>query len=476
MKKALLIPLFSLLVLSGCSCIQGNGEIVSETPAITDSFHSIDLRGEGNIFLSQVEADEDFEQRKVRIETDYNILQELDVQVKNETLIIKPKKGIGCLNPSESIDIYVNTEEVKNISVSGSGEIIGQTPIKAEYLDMNISGSGEIDVDVEVDTLTIDISGSGEANLKGVAQDHSFGVSGSGNLYGFDLETQHSSVTISGSGEAEIWTKESLDVNVSGSGDLRYKGNPELIEQTISGSGSVEKIATEEQPNTELAETGVPDSPTLEDLGLKLDYPEEFYLNEDGSRANNGELKRFSFVNKNNLELVEEKLRSDARSEIKPGESGFGLRISTPESIDEHIEEKQNGELPEYCTEETREENDPYCEEKDWNQLQGIYDMQKEILEEKIDAEEVIYLRITPTSLIDLARYDIKEFNGRSYLVYNWETPLAGEFNRSYVTFIDEMRIEFHLGWLSGGENDLNTYNKEADEMFEKIMLDRAEE
>ena len=43
-------------------------------------------------------------------------------------------------------------------------------------------------------------------------------------------------------GHADVWAEESLSVSVAGSGDVRYKGEPKKVEQSIAGSGSVKRV------------------------------------------------------------------------------------------------------------------------------------------------------------------------------------------------------------------------------------------
>ena len=231
-KSLLLIPFG--IALSGCVlCTQGSGNIVTEAFDL-DSFHSIDLRGEGNIYLTQAN------ENALSIETDDNILENLEVYVENGTLIIKPEKTIGCLDPTKNINIYATMEDIESFDLSGSGAIIGETLIEADKLDIEVSGSGDIDLEVDVTTLSIDISGSGEANLEGRAINNNFEVSGSGTLNAIDLESDTVDIDISGSGEAHVTAIDSLEVEISGSGDVRYKGDPE-ISQSVSGSGNIQR-------------------------------------------------------------------------------------------------------------------------------------------------------------------------------------------------------------------------------------------
>jgi hypothetical protein len=55
------------------------------------------------------------------------------------------------------------------------------------------------------------------------------------------LETREAKVSIAGSGDITLWTKESLTVKIAGSGDVRYYGDPALT-KTVAGAGSVRRV------------------------------------------------------------------------------------------------------------------------------------------------------------------------------------------------------------------------------------------
>ncbi len=50
----------------------------------------------------------------------------------------------------------------------------------------------------------------------------------------------------SGSGQAQVWTREALNVNVVGSGDIGYYGDPQLT-TSVLGSGSVKRLGAAPQ-------------------------------------------------------------------------------------------------------------------------------------------------------------------------------------------------------------------------------------
>ena len=114
--------------------------------------------------------------------------------------------------------------------------------ITADSLDVGVAGSGDINMEVDTDRLGTTISGSGEAVLRGRADVHTAIISGSGDIQGYELATKESKITILGSGESQITVSDTLDVTISGSGDVYYKGSPENIKQAIAGSGKLRSV------------------------------------------------------------------------------------------------------------------------------------------------------------------------------------------------------------------------------------------
>ena len=118
-------------------------------------------------------------------------------------------------------------------------KVIGANTIESDDLNLSVSGSGRIKLDLEADDLTQKISGSGNIVVSGEADRAEVSISGSGNLDALDLEADHYAVRISGSGKCKINVGDSLEANISGSGSVYYKGDPDKIRSNVSGSGKV---------------------------------------------------------------------------------------------------------------------------------------------------------------------------------------------------------------------------------------------
>ena len=231
---------FLLVVVFFSSCrfmgerVSGDGKITSQDRNV-GSFNSIDASGSVKVHIKQDASS------SVRIETDDNLQQYVDVHLDGSTLVVKSKDGYN-LNPSKDIVIYTSAPVYKSIDVSGSGDILSDNNITGnDALAMQVSGSGKIDVQVSLPKVSADVSGSGDVFLKGTAKEFEGSISGSGSIRAFDLTTDNTKLDLSGAADAEVTANQKLDVHVSGSGDVKYKGSAS-VNQSISGSGSVKKV------------------------------------------------------------------------------------------------------------------------------------------------------------------------------------------------------------------------------------------
>ena len=98
---------------------------------------------------------------------------------------------------------------------------------------------GDIELtDLNVDTLELNLSGAGNLYADGTAENLQVRISGFGNFNGADLESQKVDVAISGAGSATVWAESELGARISGAGSVTYYGKPS-VSKSISGVGSV---------------------------------------------------------------------------------------------------------------------------------------------------------------------------------------------------------------------------------------------
>lgn len=205
---------------------------------------------------------------KVEIYTSDNIVDLLDIYVKNGKLNLGFKKNVKV--SYNKLEIRVTSEDLNAVNVAGSGDFKFTNGLKTDQLKMNVAGSGDItanniqcsqgftanvagsgdieckqlkaaDMDISVagsgdlkienalvTSVNASVAGSGTVKISGSADKANYSVAGSGDLYASDFKVQDISASVAGSGDIKCYAVEHLKARVSGSGTIGYKGNPEL--------------------------------------------------------------------------------------------------------------------------------------------------------------------------------------------------------------------------------------------------------
>jgi hypothetical protein len=237
--RVLFIALLSGVILTSCHYfmgerVSGNGHIVAQQRS-TGSFDGVEASGQVVVHVRQDASP------SVKIETDENLQDLIEVYTSGSKLVIRTRQGYN-IDPSKDIIAYVSAPVFKDIELSGQCDIVGDSPLTGtQPLSMHVSGQGDITLEVNLPKVSTDISGQGNVKLKGQVGDFSASVSGQGDVKCFDLVTENTSVDISGGSDVEITANKQLNIEASGASSVRYKGNAS-VSQNISGAGSVKKV------------------------------------------------------------------------------------------------------------------------------------------------------------------------------------------------------------------------------------------
>ena len=87
--------------------------------------------------------------------------------------------------------------------------------------------------------LTIEINGSGEVSGNGKTKALALAIAGSGDASLADVAAKDASVSVTGSGNAELSARGAVQVAIAGSGDVTLTTKPASLSSTIDGSGDL---------------------------------------------------------------------------------------------------------------------------------------------------------------------------------------------------------------------------------------------
>lgn len=211
--------------------IYGDGRIVSEE-INTGSFNSIDISGAMKVFVSQGSE-------SVKVETDRNLMEYVEIFTEGNTLVIRPKRGYN-LRPSKAVAILVSAPEFQDIDISGASEVMGESTLAIKTMQLSSSGASKIDLKLEGDKLITDLSGASKLNIAGEVRDFDLDASGASDINCYGLVTETATISMSGASSAEITVNKDLRAGLSGASHVKYKGNAR-VDKSTSGASRVSK-------------------------------------------------------------------------------------------------------------------------------------------------------------------------------------------------------------------------------------------
>ena len=136
------------------------------------------------------------------------------------------------------LKFFIKTS-IKSIA-SGASKIEHEGFLKSEELEINLTGAGAIELELEAAKIKINLSGAGVIKLLGQTDLQEVKISGAGGFMASELISKECDITLSGLGGAEINASEKLNATITGVGGIVYSGNPKIIEKQVSGFGKIE--------------------------------------------------------------------------------------------------------------------------------------------------------------------------------------------------------------------------------------------
>ena len=279
LQKTLLI--LSLLALVPISLIAQSSKVIKEKKNLS-GFSAISISGGWNALLTE---GDDF---LVTIEANQESMENLRIEVKNETLYVynedRKFRFFDMFRSRRNTirKVYITLPELQKITASGGSDILPQTAFSTQNMKIVLSGgsdlkslsldcqslnckmsggsdasihlvngenesvkittSGGSDVSlsgVSAALLEVKASGGSDLKLEGATTNLQLNSSGGSDVSAFKLKTKNCTATLSGGSDADLYVTDALNVSISGSGDVRCKGNPSNVEKTMNRGSSL---------------------------------------------------------------------------------------------------------------------------------------------------------------------------------------------------------------------------------------------
>jgi hypothetical protein len=145
------IVLSLVLVQTACSVFSSQTESRE-----VEKFTALEVSGLAEVIITQAS------QQQLVIKVSGMPISDVVTKVENEKLIITTKG----FHRGESVQVFVNYNQLNSISSSGSAQLTGTNTLVTQHMLITTDGAGDIiDLAIKADELTVSINGSGNANL-----------------------------------------------------------------------------------------------------------------------------------------------------------------------------------------------------------------------------------------------------------------------------------------------------------------------
>jgi hypothetical protein len=235
-----LLFLSALLLLFGCKkscdCMKSTGSISIEERNLSP-INSINVKNNVDV---KFHYSNDY---KLTVRGGSNLLEKIETRIENGTLYIRNKNKCNWVrnfNPELEVNVWLPELSLIYVEDASADIVFEDTiPIKNFRLDSFSSiGNYKLKLKGEIATLAIHNGAADLDALGSVGTLYLYGV-GYGKLNCEQLKTLNTYTDNQGTNDFYVNALNTLEVKISGSGNIYYKGNPPNIVKREYGSGKL---------------------------------------------------------------------------------------------------------------------------------------------------------------------------------------------------------------------------------------------
>ncbi len=212
--------------------VKGSDRLANQWRPIPD-IRSVVVQGPMDVILRQ-DGNEG-----VTVHADDNIAPLITTDVGADGTLrigIRPHTAFRMAHP---IGITLFAPRLQSIVMRTGG--INCAEFEGDHLHVELGGAGSARFDeIRAKELSVRLAGTGGISVAGAAPEQNFEIDGSGGVDASDLAGQNVTVRIAGRGGATLWAIETLKADITGTGNVRYRGMA-TVTRTGTGSGTVRR-------------------------------------------------------------------------------------------------------------------------------------------------------------------------------------------------------------------------------------------
>jgi hypothetical protein len=237
MNGRLSVSIFSGIALIALASFAAGCYGARQTGSVRDvrGFDSVSFNTSGELIITMGDRE------ALEIVARESELTNIVTEVRGGTLFIG-REGTGPGFSFSPPVFRLTMKTIAGLETHSSGKIAANS-LRASSLRIQISSSGGISIDsLAADSLDVQISSSGSFSVAGRVERQTIRLSSSGSYLARNLASRTARVKVSSSGNATLRVSDSLEADITSSGDVRYYGNPPQVDGNVTSSGRLVRL------------------------------------------------------------------------------------------------------------------------------------------------------------------------------------------------------------------------------------------
>jgi len=215
-----------LFILSAFGCTAQSSQNRSLT-----AFHQLIVSGAVTVIYQQTDS------MRLSIKANDDDAKKVETEVKNGVLTIGHKSQLAG-----QVFVYLNSPTLTSIQISGISELRAQKPVKADRMNLSASGSSEMDVQLESQSIACQLSGASKIKISGKTDTLQADISGASSFGSYQLQSDVVKITTNGASSARVRGNKSVRASATGASEIRIKGNPAELSAEAGTAASITRI------------------------------------------------------------------------------------------------------------------------------------------------------------------------------------------------------------------------------------------
>jgi len=205
-------------------CFKSTGKIVERDRAILP-FDRLEIHDRINVFLTYAPN------YNLRVKAGRNLLQLIDTEVKDNTLIIENNNKCNWVRSfKKEIDVYVSTPNLRKLTYYGSADVRFTNPFVIDTLLINThDASGDIYLNLMSDYVELKChTGSVSIKSEGIVNELICFMGANGRINTLNTISNKVLAVNENTGKLSVHATQELNAEIRGIGDIEYFGNPTI--------------------------------------------------------------------------------------------------------------------------------------------------------------------------------------------------------------------------------------------------------